>query len=191
MGWFKEEITNRQELYDTIKYVFDKYYYNTARDKINNVTNNIMDTLHNRQKMLQLQNPVVSYTFYLIFEELFLQDIFEEMIYHRGETVPIWIYKYGGVNVEQTLSVAENGAKYYSMILKDSPISCGMGEFEEFAEFIKKYQPKRDFVFEYEKEFFESMKLAIINPDWKEELGNDSMWNKMYDADDWLSHNVL
>lgn len=184
MVWMKEEIEEKEKLFDVVRYVFSMFHISSSVEGIGDVVDNISVSLPQ-----QVDNPVISYTWYLLFEELFLQGIVEDMLFHGGVSVPLWIYKYGSKKFKKIFEVGENGEKYYSMLLSDSSVLDAEGEFGEFVRFIQDFKP--NFQLQSEKDFFEEMKGVIINPDWRGVLGDSSVWNRRYDVDDWLNHAVL
>lgn len=180
--FMKEEFTTKEEILEALHWVMEEdVYYTPSGIDEEKIADNILKSLGD----VQVKNPVLSYSWYLLFESLYIEPMYVYFLSDNEYRLPLWIYHNGGASLKTSLREHDLVVWYDS--LKHSDTLDTQGEFGEFALWLNNYLSthlRSDFLCEMKDE-------VLLNPDWKNVLGSNSKWNIFYEPEDWMYHAIL
>ena len=192
--FFKEEPTDAKELRDVIEYMYEELDYLCRKPDYDKIVDKCINTTSR-----QLQNPLLNYRYYLIFEDLMLCN-FMEICHDDLSKIPLWIFHNGSDGMKNVIhhSTDKFHKRYYEAKASNITNLDDYGELYELFLFLEDL-PKtfKKLLQEYEGFFYDDFLLEIykeiVHPEWKTliELPEYSKWNKKYEPEDWLYHGVL
>lgn len=229
MVW-KEEPEDRETLKRIIDWMYDNLSFYTwlelhiQKPNYNKIINKCLSNRcinsDNYTDRNQLENPVVNYRFYLIFESLVLEHLYKFSFDGNGELphLPLWVYHNQSQNMRNVSNAHVIGHGHYDDFYNSYKNKAEnldyYGEFGEFVIFLndlmkiifykdyfeeiddgittlEEFDPGEDY-----KKFFKDVINSIVYPDWGDVLkklpeDEQQKWNTFYEPEDWLYHGVV
>lgn len=162
-------------------------------------TMDLKDSLHNNE----MQNPLIDYKAYLLYESLFIFDWINEYdSFLVGDVpIPLYCFKRGSTSLQnywhsQDLQASRMKTEYYNYIKDDKHhLPSNEGELAELEQFFKYMRGLLDL--EYVDSQLRVIGLSydrlvdhVLISDWRSH-DDVARWNRVYSAEDWMQHSVL
>lgn len=184
-NWVKEELTTREEISEALDWIKSSCYYIPPYDADDE---KIITDIFEKRNHKQMNNPCISYTWYLIIEALFIEPHWDDFIRGNEDNLPLWIY-HNSHNIRIQFDDYDT-ARWYWRLIESDELNL-LGEFGEFVSWLKKYLSRIRWYFSDEALLDEIIEEVLICPDWEEIIGDSQEWNHRYTLEDWIYHDVV
>ena len=187
MSWFKEEFKNKEEIKSAIDFM-ELYFFNIDSQEKKEIIDNIYESLLNNPEK---NNPLISLSWYLVFESVVLIPILPKITDNSKFKLPLWCYNNRSRNMN--LAFEPYSREYYESYCVDSDILDKYGTIGEFELFLEKFSVNIEkyypgVVSEYG--VWNDIKNNILNPSWEKDKYHKKH-NQFFDSDDWQYHEVF